>query len=82
MGTWKDPISMIQEAASKGEPVFVLRGQDICATPAIWAYIEDCKAKGASREHIGTVELILKEFQSHINKHLKKVDGAECKVPD
>ena len=41
----KNPIQMIKQCNEKDEPYFLLRGQDICALPAIKTYYENVKDK-------------------------------------
>lgn len=78
----KDPIKMIQDAQSKGEPVFVLRAKDICAIKALWEYVNDCKAMGASEGHIAGAKSILREFQGYAAKALRSKGKLEIKTPD
>ena len=82
MDKWKDPIKMIQDAQSKGEPIFVLRAKDICAIKALWSYIDDCESLGASQEHINGSKSILREFQAYVRKALRSKGKLEVKIPD
>ena len=48
----KNPIQMIKQCNEKDEPYFLLRGQDICALPAIETYYEE-------------IEEIMKDFRAY-----------------
>ncbi|MDR2233093.1 MAG: hypothetical protein LBE56_08220 [Tannerella sp.] len=60
----KNPIQMIKQCVEKEEPYFLLRGQDICALPAIKAYYEAIKDKVTDPYFIEEIEEIMKDFQA------------------
>jgi hypothetical protein len=52
----------------KEEPYFLLRGQDICALPAIRAYYEAIKDKVEDPYFIEEIEEIMKDFYAYIEE--------------
>jgi len=56
---------MIKQCVEKEEPYFVLRGQDICALPAIEAYFEAIKTKVKDPYFIEEIEEIMKDFRAY-----------------
>jgi len=60
----KNPIKMIKQCIEKEEPYFVLRGQDICALPAIEAYYEAIKNRVKDPYFIEEIEEIMKDFRA------------------
>jgi hypothetical protein len=71
----KNPIQMIKQCVEKEEPYFLLRGQDICALPAIIAYYEAIKDKVTDPYFIEEIEEIMKDFQAFR-------DEQETHIPD
>ncbi|MDR1356548.1 MAG: hypothetical protein LBJ58_02630 [Tannerellaceae bacterium] len=61
----KNPILMIKQCVEKEEPYFLLRGQDICALPAIKAYYEAIKQKVEDPYFIEEIEEIMKDFYAY-----------------
>jgi len=61
----KNPIVMIKQCIEKEEPYFVLRGQDICALPAIEAYYEAIKQQVKDPYFIEEIEEIMKDFRAY-----------------
>jgi len=61
----KNPIVMIKQCIEKEEPYFVLRGQDVCALPAIEAYYKAIKNKVKDPYFIEEIEEILKDFRAY-----------------
>jgi hypothetical protein len=64
----KNPIVMIKQCVEKEEPYFVLRGQDICALPAIKAYYEAIKQHVKDPYFIEEIEEIMKDFEAFRNE--------------
>jgi hypothetical protein len=62
----KNPIQMIKQCVEKEEPFFLLRGQDVCALPAIRAYYEAVKGKVKDPYFIEEIEEIMKDFQAFL----------------
>ena len=60
----KNPIQMIKQCNEKDEPYFLLRGQDICALPAIETYYENVKDKVKDSRFIEEIEEIMKDFRA------------------
>ncbi|MDR0794746.1 MAG: hypothetical protein LBE79_01625 [Tannerella sp.] len=71
----KNPIQMIKQCVEKDEPYFLLRGQDICALPAINAYYEAIKGKVKDPYFIEEIEEIMKDFQAF-------ADEQDVRIPD
>lgn len=71
----KNPIQMIKQCMEKEEPYFVLRGQDICALPAIVAYFDAVKGKVKDPYFIEEIEEIMKDFEAYLNER-------ETHIPD
>ncbi|MDR1203311.1 MAG: hypothetical protein LBL58_17010 [Tannerellaceae bacterium] len=61
----KNPIVMIKQCIEKEEPYFVLRGQDICALPAIKAYYEAIKQHVKDPYFMEEIEEIMKDFEAY-----------------
>jgi hypothetical protein len=61
----KNPILMIRQCHEKDEPYFLLRGQDVCALPAIKAYYNAIKEKVKDPCFIEEIEEIMKDFQAY-----------------
>ena len=61
----KNPIQMIKQCNEKDEPYFLLRGQDICALPAIETYYENVKDKEKDSRFIEEIEEIMKDFRAY-----------------
>ncbi|MDR1115561.1 MAG: hypothetical protein LBL33_05340 [Tannerella sp.] len=61
----KNPIVMIKQCIEKEEPYFVLRGQDICALPAIKAYYEAIKQQVKDPYFLEEIEEIMKDFEAY-----------------
>ena len=61
----KNPIQMIKQCNEKDEPYFLLRGQDICALPAIETYYENVKDKVKDSRFIEEIEEIRKDFRAY-----------------
>ena len=61
----KNPIQMIKQCNEKDEPYFLLRGQDICARPAIETYYENVKDKVKDSRFIEEIEEIMKDFRAY-----------------
>jgi hypothetical protein len=59
---------MIKQCVEKEEPYFVLRGQDICALPAIKAYYEAIKQHVKDPYFIEEIEEIRKDFEAYQNE--------------
>jgi hypothetical protein len=64
----KNPIQMIKQCVEKDEPYFLLRGQDVCALPAIKAYYEAVKGKVKDPYFIEEIEEIMKDFQAFLDE--------------
>jgi hypothetical protein len=71
----KNPIVMIKQCIEKEEPYFLLRGQDVCALPAIRAYYEAVREKVKNPCFIEEIEEIMKDFQAFL-------DEQKTHVPD
>ncbi|MDR2763766.1 MAG: hypothetical protein LBB90_01900 [Tannerella sp.] len=71
----KNPIIMIKQCIEKEEPYFLLRGQDVCALPAIRAYYEAVRRKVKDPYFIEEIEEIMKDFQAFLNEQ-------ETHIPD
>ncbi|MCD7931895.1 MAG: hypothetical protein LUE98_06005 [Tannerellaceae bacterium] len=61
----KNPIQMIKQCNEKDEPYFLLRGQDVCALPAIEAYFEAIKTQVKDPYFIEEIEEIMKDFRAY-----------------
>ena len=61
----KNPIQMIKQCNEKDEPYFLLRGQDICALPAIETYYENVKDKVNDSRFIEEIEEIMKDCRAY-----------------
>ena len=61
----KNPIQMIKQCNEKDEPYFLLRGQDICALPAIETYYENVKDKMKDSRFIKEIKEIMKDFRAY-----------------
>lgn len=61
----KNPIQMIKQCNEKDEPYFLLRGQNICALPAIETYYENVKDKVKDSRFIEEIEEIMKDFRAY-----------------
>lgn len=59
----KNPIQMIKQCNEKDEPYFLLRGQDICALPAIETYL---KGKKQWIQNLFAIVLNIKEIEKHV----------------
>jgi hypothetical protein len=64
----KNPIVMIKQCIEKEEPYFLLRGQDICALPAIEAYYEAIKKQVQDPYFIEEIEEIMKDFRAYLEE--------------
>ncbi|MDO4703247.1 MULTISPECIES: hypothetical protein [Tannerella] len=64
----KNPIQMIKQCNEKDEPYFLLRGQDICALPAIETYYENVKDKVKDPRFIEEIEEIMKDFRAYLEE--------------
>ena len=64
----KNPIQMIKQCNEKDEPYFLLRGQDICALPAIETYYENVKDKVKDPRFIKEIEEIMKDFRAYLEE--------------
>jgi hypothetical protein len=64
----KNPIMMIKQCIEKEEPYFLLRGQDICALPAIEAYCNVIKEKVKDPYFIEEIEEIMKDFRAYLEE--------------
>lgn len=60
----KNPIQMIRQCVEKEEPYFLLRGQDICALPAIESYLETVKEVVKDPCFIEEIDEIMKDFRA------------------
>lgn len=60
----KNPIVMIKQCIEKEEPYFLLRGQDICALPAIEAYYQAIKKQVKDPYFIEEIEEIMNDFRA------------------
>ena len=67
---------MIKQCIEKEEPYFVLRGQDICALPAIEAYFKTKKKKVKDPYFIEEIEEIMKDFRAY------REEEERTKIPD
>ena len=56
---------MIKQCMEKEEPYFVLRGQDVCAYPAIEAYFEAVKQRVKDPYFLEEIEEILIDFRAY-----------------
>ena len=72
----KNPIQMIKQCIEKEEPYFVLRGQDICALPAIEAYYKAVSQKVKDPYFIEEIEEIMKDFRAY------REEEERTKIPD
>ena len=61
----QNPIQMIKQCNETDEPYFLLRGQDICALPAIETYYENVKDKVKDSRFIEEIEEIMKDFRAY-----------------
>jgi hypothetical protein len=61
----KNPVKMIRQCVENEEPYFVLRGQDICALPAIEKYYGEVKTKVKDPCFIEEIEEIMKDFRAY-----------------
>jgi hypothetical protein len=64
----KNPILMIKQCNEKDEPYFLLRGQDICALPAIEAYYAAVKEHVKNQYFIEEIEEIMKDFRAYLEE--------------
>jgi hypothetical protein len=64
----KNPIVMIKQCIEKEEPYFVLRGQDVCALPAIEAYFNAVSQKVKDPYFIEEIEEIMKDFRAYLEE--------------
>lgn len=64
----KNPIQMIKQCNEKDEPYFLLRGQDLCALPAIETYYENVKDKVKDPRFIEEIEEIMKDFRAYLEE--------------
>ncbi|MDR1557696.1 MAG: hypothetical protein LBS88_11830 [Tannerellaceae bacterium] len=64
----KNPIVMIKQCIEKEEPFFLLRGQDICALPAIEAYYKSIKEQVKDPYFIEEIEEIMKDFRAYLEE--------------
>ena len=61
----KNPIQMIRQCYEKEEPFFLLRGQDVCAIPAIMAYYEAIRSCVSDPDFIEEIEEIMNDFRAY-----------------
>lgn len=59
---------MIKQCIEKDEPYFLLRGQDVCALPAIEAYYHAIKEKVQDPYFIEEIEEIMKDFRAYLEE--------------
>ena len=59
---------MIKQCVEKDEPYFLLRGQDVCALPAIRAYCHAVKDMVKDPYFIEEIEEIMKDFQAFFDE--------------
>jgi hypothetical protein len=64
----KNPIQMIKQCNEKDEPYFLLRGQDVCALPAIEAYYEAIRKQVKDPYFVEEVEEIMKDFRAYLEE--------------
>jgi hypothetical protein len=72
----KNPIQMIKQCNEKDEPYFLLRGQDICALPALETYYKEVRRHGSNTFFIEEIEEIIKDFRAY------RKELSQTKVPD
>jgi hypothetical protein len=61
----KDQGRIVKECLNNDEPVFALRGRDICAIPALESYLLACHKAGCSEDFILELIEIIEEFHVH-----------------
>jgi len=61
----KDQARIVQRCLNDDEPVFALRGQDVCAVPALEKYFDTCVRNGCSQEFLDELNEIIEEFKLH-----------------
>jgi hypothetical protein len=59
---------MIKQCNEKDEPYFLLRGQDLCALPAIEAYYQAIKLHVKDPYFIEEIEEIMKDFRAYLQE--------------
>ncbi|MDR0995946.1 MAG: hypothetical protein LBL81_06635 [Tannerella sp.] len=64
----KNAIQMIKQCNEKDEPYFLLRGQDVCALPAIEAYYTAVKGQVKDAYFIEEIEEIMKDFRAYLSE--------------
>jgi hypothetical protein len=57
---------MIKQCNEKDEPYFLLRGQDICALPAIEAYYEAIRKHVKDPHFVEEIEEIMNDFRAYL----------------
>lgn len=74
----KNPIQMIKQCNEKDEPYSLLRGQDICALPAIETYYENVKDKVKDSRFIEEIEEIMKGLPRLFGRTADAHSGLTC----
>lgn len=69
----KDQARILKECLNNDEPVFVLRGRDACAIPALNAYLLQCIKSGCSVEFLKDLKEIIDEFNIHHHTEMTKI---------
>jgi hypothetical protein len=64
----KNPVVMLKQCIEKEEPYFLLRGQDVCALPAIEAYYNAIREKVKDPYFIEEIEEIMKDFRAYLEE--------------
>jgi len=73
----KDQKRIVHLALVNEEPVFVLRGQDLCAIKAMKAYLIECADRGCSLEFLLDLRECITDFEAY-----QKEEGVLLKLPD
>lgn len=59
---------MLKQCIEREEPYFLLRGQDVCALPAIEAYYQSIKEKVKDPYFIEEIEEIRNDFRAYLEE--------------
>ncbi len=71
----KDQWKIVKDCrnSENQEPCIVLRGQDICALPALKEYFKICVMKGCNDEFIKDLSLLISDFEQFQQEETTKI---------
>lgn len=76
-----DEIQDPREEIPEDEPVFILRGQDVCTPVAMQAYIDSARFNGATENFIAAIDAHLvrvNEWQRDVKKKVPDMPEGEA----